>query len=64
MVKELQDLLNKLVKEHPEVLEKEVQIRTELDYIGTCEFEPAVKAEYQKTDNPEHGETLVIWSNE
>ena len=60
-VKELQDFLNELVREHPEVMEREVQICTVLDEsLDFCEFEDADAVRFQETENPDDGETVVL----
>ena len=60
-VKELQDFLNDLVREHPEVMEKEVQICTVLDEsLDFCEFEDADAVRFQETENPVDGKTVVL----
>lgn len=60
-VKELQDFLNELVREHPEVMEKEVQICTVLDEsLDYCDFETADAVHFQETDNPVDGKTVVL----
>lgn len=60
-VKELQDFLNELVREHPEVMEKEVQVCTVLDEsLDFCEFEVVDTVRFQETDNPVDGKTVVL----